>query len=99
MSLRRILACPQNPKYFPGVDLGPNVRAVATLEEAVQGADLLVFCTPHQFMKGICKQLLGKVGRGVREGRGAGCEGSVLWCYCGGLLAGSNARRGTAGWR
>ncbi len=55
----------QNPKYFPGIELGPNVRAVTSLEEAVKGADLLVFCAPHQFMKGICKQLLGKVKPGA----------------------------------
>ncbi len=55
----------ENTKYFPGINLGPNVRAVPSLEEAVKDADMLVFCVPHQFMKTICKQLLGKVKPGA----------------------------------
>ncbi len=55
----------ENTKYFPGIDMGPNVRAVTSLEEAVKGADLLVICTPHQFIKGVCKQLLGKIKPGA----------------------------------
>ncbi len=59
------------PQYFPGFSLGPNVRAVPSIEEAVRDADLLVFCAPHQFMHGICKQLMGKVG-GLMGGRVGG---------------------------
>ncbi|PNG99890.1 Phosphoserine phosphatase, chloroplastic, partial [Tetrabaena socialis] len=52
----------ENPHYLPGVSLGPNVRAEPNLEAAVKDADLIIFCAPHQFMHGICKQLIGKVG-------------------------------------
>lgn len=51
----------ENPKYFPGVFLGDNVRAIGSLEEAVKDATVLVFCTPHQFIHNICRQLQGKV--------------------------------------
>jgi glycerol-3-phosphate dehydrogenase (NAD+) len=43
----------ENVKYLPGVDLGHNVLAVPSLLDAVEGATLLVFVTPHQFVKGI----------------------------------------------
>ncbi|EFJ50801.1 hypothetical protein VOLCADRAFT_57957 [Volvox carteri f. nagariensis] len=55
----------ENPKYFPGFDLGSNVRAVPSIDEAVADADLIVFCAPHQFMHSICKQLIGKVKPGA----------------------------------
>lgn len=51
----------ENPKYLPGVPLGDNVIAVPELEEAVKDADMILFCAPHQFMHGICKQLRGKI--------------------------------------
>ena len=51
----------ENPAYFPGIPLGPNVIATGNLAEAVADADLLVFCAPHQYIRGICKQLMGKV--------------------------------------
>ncbi len=35
--------------------------AVYALQETVKDADILIFCTPHQFVHGICKQLSGKV--------------------------------------
>lgn len=44
----------ENVKYLPGIDLGPNLRAVPDLTEAVAGASLLIFVTPHQFIKGLC---------------------------------------------
>jgi glycerol-3-phosphate dehydrogenase (NAD+) len=40
----------ENPKYLPGVGLGENVRAVPDLVEAVNDADCIVLCTPHQFV-------------------------------------------------
>ncbi|PNH08421.1 Glycerol-3-phosphate dehydrogenase [NAD(+)], partial [Tetrabaena socialis] len=55
----------ENPRYMPGVSLGPNVRAEPNLEAAVKDADLIIFCAPHQFMHGICKQLIGKVKPGA----------------------------------
>lgn len=44
----------ENVKYLPGVNLGKNLQAVPDLQEAVDGSTLLVFVTPHQFIKGIC---------------------------------------------
>uniref|UniRef100_C5H3W0 Glycerol-3-phosphate dehydrogenase [NAD(+)] n=1 Tax=Dunaliella viridis TaxID=140095 RepID=C5H3W0_9CHLO len=46
-----------NPIYLPGVSLGENVVANNNLIDAARDADLLIFCAPHQFMHGICKQL------------------------------------------
>ena len=35
------------------------------LATAADGADILVFVVPHQFIRGLCKQLLGKVKKGA----------------------------------
>ncbi|KAE8710039.1 Glycerol-3-phosphate dehydrogenase 1-like protein [Hibiscus syriacus] len=51
----------ENVKYLPGIKLGKNVIADPDQENAVKDADMLVFHTPHQFMEGICKRLVGKV--------------------------------------
>jgi len=51
----------ENVKFLPGVRLPANVVAVANLTEAVSGCDFIVFVTPHQFLPGILKQLVGKV--------------------------------------
>ncbi|CAH9115368.1 unnamed protein product [Cuscuta europaea] len=51
----------ENVKYLAGIKLGKNVIADPDLEHAVQGANMLVFVTPHQFMEDICKRLVGKV--------------------------------------
>ncbi|KAM7506564.1 hypothetical protein LguiA_017017 [Lonicera macranthoides] len=51
----------ENAKYLPGVKLGKNVVADPNLEHAVRDANMLVFVTPHQFIKGICKRLVGKI--------------------------------------
>lgn len=51
----------ENPKYLPGVSLGSNTRADPDLEAVVKEADILIFCAPHQFIRGICKQLIGKI--------------------------------------
>ena len=34
-------------------------------QETVKDADVLIFCTPHQFTRGICSQLRGKVAPGA----------------------------------
>ncbi|KAH6791026.1 NAD-dependent glycerol-3-phosphate dehydrogenase family protein [Perilla frutescens var. frutescens] len=51
----------ENVKYLPGIKLGRNVVADPDLEHAVRDASMLVFVTPHQFMEGICKRLVGKI--------------------------------------
>jgi glycerol-3-phosphate dehydrogenase (NAD+) len=47
----------ENVKYLPGVPLGANITAVPNLLDAVRGASLLVFVTPHQFIKGLCREI------------------------------------------
>lgn len=40
-------------------------KAVTDLPTAADGADILVFVVPHQFIRGMCKQLNGKVKKGA----------------------------------
>ena len=47
----------ENPKYLPGVKYGDNVVANPDLLDVVKDADLLIFCTPHQFVNGLCRQM------------------------------------------
>lgn len=56
----------ENVKYLPGIILPQNVLAVTDLAESVKDSTLLVFVTPHQFVKGICKQLKGKLSPNAR---------------------------------
>ncbi|KAL5707316.1 glycerol-3-phosphate dehydrogenase (NAD(+)) [Ranunculus cassubicifolius] len=51
----------ENVKYLPGIKLGMNIVADPDLEHAVKDATMLVFVTPHQFMEGICRRLVGKI--------------------------------------
>jgi hypothetical protein len=51
----------ENLKYFPGVRLPPNLVASSDLDDVVRDADVLVFCSPHQFMRGLVSGLEGKV--------------------------------------
>lgn len=51
----------ENVKYLPGCKLPPNVVAVPDVIETVNDADIIVFVTPHQFIRGLCKQLDGKI--------------------------------------
>ncbi|OAY78121.1 Glycerol-3-phosphate dehydrogenase (NAD(+)) [Ananas comosus] len=55
----------ENCKYLPGIKLGVNVIADPDLENAVKEANMLVFVTPHQFVEGICKRLVGKIRPGA----------------------------------
>uniref|UniRef100_A0A0D9YKP0 Glycerol-3-phosphate dehydrogenase [NAD(+)] n=1 Tax=Oryza glumipatula TaxID=40148 RepID=A0A0D9YKP0_9ORYZ len=55
----------ENCKYLPGIKLGANVIADPDLENAVKDANMLVFVTPHQFVEGICKKLVGKLRPGT----------------------------------
>ena len=51
----------ENVVYFPGVQLPHNLVASSDLEDVVRDADVLVFCAPHQFMRGLVSSLQGKV--------------------------------------
>lgn len=55
----------ENPKYMPGVGLGTNVVATPDLTKAVEGADVIVLCVAHQYMRQTVKKLAGKVRQGV----------------------------------
>ncbi|KAG1665202.1 hypothetical protein FOA52_002603 [Chlamydomonas sp. UWO 241] len=55
----------ENPKYLPGTLLGDNVVANPDLVSTVADADVIIMCAPHQFVRGICKQLAGKVKPGA----------------------------------
>merc|ERR1719235_1155064 len=47
----------ENVKYLPGVKFTDNVVADPDLTHAVQGASLLIFVLPHQFLNRICPQM------------------------------------------
>jgi glycerol-3-phosphate dehydrogenase (NAD+) len=72
----------ENVKYLPGCKLPNNVIAVADVVQCAEGADVLVFVLPHQFMTRICKQLEGKVkptaiGVTLVKGLDVGTEGQL----------------------
>ncbi|KAJ0066244.1 hypothetical protein NL108_004154 [Boleophthalmus pectinirostris] len=56
----------ENVKYLPGYKLPQNVIAVPQLSEAAEGADLLVFVVPHQFIHKICEEMVGRVSSKAR---------------------------------
>jgi len=49
----------ENVKYLPEVKLPDNLVAVPDLKKTVEGAQLIVFNVPHQFLKNICNTLEG----------------------------------------
>ena len=51
----------ENVKYLPGKILPDNIVAVPDLVQSCDGSEILIFVVPHQFVKGICKQLEGKI--------------------------------------
>lgn len=56
----------QNVKYLPDIDLPHNLVANPDLLKSVEGADILVFNIPHQFLPKIVDQLRGHVEPHVR---------------------------------
>ncbi|EEQ39219.1 hypothetical protein CLUG_03347 [Clavispora lusitaniae ATCC 42720] len=93
----------ENVRYMPDVKLPENLVANPDIEKTVEGADLLIFNIPHQFLPRICKQLIGKVSPKVRaisclkglEVDADGCKllsqsiTDTLGIYCG-VLSGAN---------
>eukprot|EP01068_Selenidium_serpulae_P008694 Selendium_serpulae@DN5051_c0_g1_i11.p1 len=55
----------ENPKYLPGVTLPSNFKGVPDIVKAAEGATLLVFVLPHQFIEKTCKVLKGKLAPGA----------------------------------
>lgn len=51
----------ENVKYLPNIKLPSNVIAEPDIVKTVDGADLIIFNIPHQFLKNVCKQLSGHV--------------------------------------
>lgn len=51
----------ENFKYLPGIALPANVVANPSVEEAVQGASILIFNLPHQFIGRISAQMRGHI--------------------------------------
>jgi len=47
----------ENVKYLPGIELPHNIVAMPNLESACQGATLLIFVLPHQFLPPLLKRL------------------------------------------
>ncbi|XP_060778262.1 glycerol-3-phosphate dehydrogenase 1-like protein [Neoarius graeffei] len=73
----------ENVKYLPGYKLPENVIAVPELRDAAEGADLLVFVVPHQFIRKLCDEMAGcvsKTARGITliKGIDEGPEGLKL---------------------
>ncbi|XP_071251802.1 glycerol-3-phosphate dehydrogenase 1-like protein [Salvelinus alpinus] len=56
----------ENVKYLPGYKLPDNVVAVPQLQDAAEGADLLVFVVPHQFIRKLCDEMVGCVSSQAR---------------------------------
>uniref|UniRef100_A0A8L0DU70 Glycerol-3-phosphate dehydrogenase [NAD(+)] n=1 Tax=Oncorhynchus mykiss TaxID=8022 RepID=A0A8L0DU70_ONCMY len=56
----------ENVKYLPGYRLPDNVVAVPQLQDAAEGADLLVFVVPHQFIRKLCDEMVGCVSSQAR---------------------------------
>jgi glycerol-3-phosphate dehydrogenase (NAD+) len=51
----------ENIKYLPNIKLPTNLIANPSLEDTVQGASILIFNLPHQFIHRTCAQLKGKI--------------------------------------
>jgi glycerol-3-phosphate dehydrogenase (NAD+) len=56
----------ENVKYLKGIALPENVVAVPDLINACEGATLLVFVVPHQFIHGICEKMKGHLAPNAR---------------------------------
>ncbi|KAK3053186.1 glycerol-3-phosphate dehydrogenase [Extremus antarcticus] len=93
----------ENVKYLPDIALPKNIIANPDVASTVEGATILIFNLPHQFIGRICDNLVGKVlpyARGISCIKGVsvsdqGCElfsesiGKKLNIYCG-ALSGAN---------
>lgn len=60
----------ENVKYLPGIKLPENIKAVPDLAEACDGATLLIFVLPHQFLPKLLPT--------IREAAHPSCRGVSL---------------------
>eukprot|EP00928_Gymnodinium_smaydae_P053739 TRINITY_DN37665_c0_g1_i1.p1 TRINITY_DN37665_c0_g1~~TRINITY_DN37665_c0_g1_i1.p1 ORF type:complete len:1008 (-),score=145.47 TRINITY_DN37665_c0_g1_i1:51-3074(-) len=51
----------ENPKYLPGVNLPDNLVASSDVAKVVEGANILVFVVPHQYLPSLLGSIKGKV--------------------------------------
>lgn len=93
----------ENVKYLPGIPLPKHVIANPSIQDAVRDSTILVFNLPHQFIKGLCKQIQGSIlpyARGISCIKGVDVReseirlfsetiGIQLGIYCG-ALSGAN---------
>jgi len=93
----------ENFKYLPDIPLPSNLIATPSLEESVEGASILIFNLPHQFIGGLCDQMKGHIlpyARGISCIKGVDVSskdvhlfsesiGEKLGIYCG-ALSGAN---------
>lgn len=56
----------ENVKYLKGIALPHNVVAIPDVVKACEGATLLVFVVPHQFIHGICEKMKGHLAPNAR---------------------------------
>ena len=47
----------ENERYLPNIKLPHNLVAVPSLVDVVKGANLILFCVPHQFLPPVIKEL------------------------------------------
>jgi glycerol-3-phosphate dehydrogenase (NAD+) len=70
-----------NEKYLPDIKLPSNIIADPDLRSAVDGANILVFVTPHQFIKNICEEIQGVVlpnAKAISLVKGFDCEANRI---------------------
>ncbi|KAL8821515.1 MAG: hypothetical protein Q9191_007293, partial [Dirinaria sp. TL-2023a] len=93
----------ENVKYLPNIALPANLIATPSLKESVEGASILIFNLPHQFIGGLCDQMKGHIlpyARGISCIKGVDVSskdvslfsesiGEKLGIYCG-ALSGAN---------
>ncbi|XP_059160819.1 glycerol-3-phosphate dehydrogenase [NAD(+)], cytoplasmic-like isoform X2 [Physella acuta] len=51
----------ENVKYLKGIKLPEKVMAIPDVVEASSDADVLIFVLPHQFVRGVCDKLKGRI--------------------------------------
>jgi len=71
----------ENPKYLPGIALPRNIKADSDILRVVQGAHVLVFVMPHQFIRPLCEQIQGHVlpgAKGISLVKGFDVEGGQI---------------------
>ena len=93
----------ENVKYLPGIALPHNVIANPSITDSVKDSTILIFNLPHQFIEGLCRQLVGHIlpfARGISCIKGVNVKdtaislfseviGRELNIYCG-ALSGAN---------